>query len=177
MPLAYQMRPQLRKFPFPELGKALVQFFAGHQRQHGIAQKLQLLVIADPVFAVARLLRFLLACLRTMRHRLLDDRAPPEMIAQPLFQRRDFPFFHTWEQLSKCGDSQSEMDPKSKCADSRPRLSSERISHACSNRVSGDALSSSPAPQSVPARCRYSTWSADPVRLALPCRRPNPHGP
>ena len=70
------------------------QFFAGHQRQYRIAQELELLVVTDFVLALSRLLRFLFPGLGAVRDRLLDDRAPPEMVAQPLFQRRDFPFLH-----------------------------------------------------------------------------------
>src|SRR5208337_686738 len=92
------MRPQLRKFAFAKMRKALEQFLARHQRQHRIPQKFQLLVVAHFVLAVAGLLRFLLARLRTVRDRLFNDCAPPEMVAQPLFQRRDFPFLHKWGQ-------------------------------------------------------------------------------
>ena len=95
MPLAHQVRPQLRKLALPELRKPLEQLFAGHQRQHRISQKLQLLVVADRVLALARLLRFLLSRLRAVRDRLLNHRPPPEVIAQSFFERRDFPFLHT----------------------------------------------------------------------------------
>src|SRR6266568_3069495 len=90
------MSSQLRKFTFPKLRKALKQFFARHQRQHRISQEFQLLVVADLVLALARLLRFLLPRLRTVRDRLFNDGSPAEMVAQPFFQRRDFPFFHMW---------------------------------------------------------------------------------
>src|SRR5579863_4966458 len=88
------MRAQLGKFALAKMGKALKQFFAGDERQHGIAQELQLFVVADLVFALARLLRFLFAGLRTMGDRLLHHRAPAEMVVQGRFQRGDFPFFH-----------------------------------------------------------------------------------
>src|SRR5208337_4292247 len=71
------------------------QFFTRDQPQNGIPQKLELFVVADPVLALARQLRFLLPRLRTVRDRLLEDRAPPEVIAQLRFQRRDFSFFHS----------------------------------------------------------------------------------
>ena len=94
MLLADQMRPQFGEFALAELGKALEQFFAGHQRQHGIAQEFKLLVVTDPVFALPRLLRFLLPRLRAVRDRLLNHCPPPEVIPQCLFERRDFPFLH-----------------------------------------------------------------------------------
>src|ERR1700687_1666768 len=89
------MRSQLREFPFPKMRKALEKFFARHQGQHCIAQEFQLLVVADGILAVAGLLRFLFARLRTVRHRLLNNGPPPEMVAQSFLQRRDFPFLHT----------------------------------------------------------------------------------
>src|SRR5581483_2230931 len=61
-----------------------------------IPQELQLLVVADLIFALARLLRFLLPGLRAVRHGLLNDRSSPEVISQPQLKRRDFPFFHLW---------------------------------------------------------------------------------
>src|SRR5579872_1350268 len=103
MPFAHQVGAQFGKLALPELRKPLVEFLASHQRQHGIAQELQLLIVADLVLAVPSLLRFLLAGLRTVRYRLLNHRAPPEVIPESQFQRRDFPFLHTWRQLeSKC---------------------------------------------------------------------------
>src|ERR1035438_4535224 len=98
MPFADQMRSQLRKFTLPKLREALEQFFARHQRQHRITKEFQLLVVADFVLAFARLLRFLFPRLRAVRDRLFNDGPAPEMVAQPLFQRRDFPFFHRWGQ-------------------------------------------------------------------------------
>ncbi len=92
------MRPQLREFAFPKMRKALEQLFARHQRQHRISQEFQLLVVADLVLALACLLRFLFPRLRAVRDRLFNDGPPPEMVAQPLFQRCDFPFFHMWGQ-------------------------------------------------------------------------------
>ncbi len=94
MPLADQVRPQLRKLTFAKMWEALKEFFAGHQRQHRIAQKLELLVVADGVLAVARLLRFLFSRLRTVGDRLLNYRPTPEMVPEPFFQRRNFPFLH-----------------------------------------------------------------------------------
>src|SRR5579863_417318 len=70
------------------------QFFACNQRQNRISQKLQLLVVVDSVFALACLLRLLLARLRAVSERLLDHRPPAEMVAQRRFQRGDFPFLH-----------------------------------------------------------------------------------
>src|SRR6202034_2025155 len=95
MPLAHQVRPQLRKLAFPKMGEALEQLLASYQLQNRVSQKFQLLVVTDPVLALARLLRFLFPRLRTVRDRLFNDGPPPEMIAQPLFQRRNFPFLHT----------------------------------------------------------------------------------
>src|ERR1700730_8174887 len=89
------MRPQLRKLTFPKVWKALEKFFARHQGQHRISQEFQLLVVADGILAVAGLLRFLFPRLRAVRHRLLNNGPPPEMVAQSFFQRRDFPFLHT----------------------------------------------------------------------------------
>ena len=88
------MRTKLRKFPFTKLGKPLEQFLACNQSQYRISQKLELLVVADLVLALARLLRFHLARLRAVGHGLLNHGTPPEVIAQALFQRRDFPFLH-----------------------------------------------------------------------------------
>ena len=90
------MRPELRKFAFAKLGKSLKQLLAGNQSQHRVSQKLKLLVVADFVLALARLLRFLFPRLRAVRDRLLNHRPPPEVIAQALFQRRDFAFLHRW---------------------------------------------------------------------------------
>src|SRR5579859_517868 len=165
MPFAHQVGAQFRKLALPELWKPLVEFLAGHQRQHGVAQKLQLLIVADLVLAVPSLLRFLLARLRTVRYRLLNHRAPPEVIPQSQFQRRDFPFLHTWRQLEQ-----------NVCGESRRRPFGERqltcLPQWCVGRVS-----SSPAPRSAPAPCRCSAWSADPVRPAPLCPPPNPAGP
>src|SRR5450432_579913 len=94
MPLADQVRPQFGELALAELGKTLEQFFAGHQRQHGVAQEFELLVVADSIFALARLLRLLLPRLRAVRDRLLNHRPPPEVITQCFFERRDFPFLH-----------------------------------------------------------------------------------
>jgi hypothetical protein len=105
MPFADQVRPKLREFAFPELRELLEQFLAGYQRQHRISQKFQLLVIADLVLTFARLLRFLLSRLRTVRNRLLNDGPPPKMVAQSLFQRRDFPFLHMWDCHQMWGQS------------------------------------------------------------------------
>ncbi len=61
--------------------------------------------------ALPGLLGFLFARLRTVRDRLFYDGAAPEMVAQSLFQRRDFPFFHIWGQrpfdLLRAGSRQS----------------------------------------------------------------------
>src|SRR5579864_408459 len=148
MPFAYQVGAQFGKLALPELWKPLVQFLAGHQRQHGIAQKLQLLVVADLVLAVPSLLRFLFARLRTVRYSVLNHRAPAKVIPQSLFQRRDFPFLHTWRQP----ESKSEHSRPSR-GDSRGGLSGERNSPACHNRVVS-RVSSSLAPRSAPAPCR-----------------------
>src|ERR1051326_1477118 len=98
MPFAHQMSAEFGKLALPELRKPLVEFLARHQRQHGVAEKLQLLIVADLALGVPSLLRFLLAGLRTVRFRLLNHRAPPEVIPQSLFQRRDFPFLHRSEE-------------------------------------------------------------------------------
>src|SRR4029077_4928587 len=96
VPFADQMGAQLREFTFAKLWKPLEQLLAGDERQHRVAQKFHLLVVADLIFAVRsrQLLRFLFTRLRAMRDRLLHDGAPPEVVAQRRFQRRDFPFFH-----------------------------------------------------------------------------------
>ena len=94
VPLAHHMGAQLRKFALAKLRKALKQFFAGHQRQNRVPQKLQLLVVVDPVLALPRLLRLLLPRLRTVSNGLLDHRPAAEVVAQRRFQRGDFPFFH-----------------------------------------------------------------------------------
>src|ERR1700676_1606962 len=94
MALADQVSPQLRKLAFPKMREALKQLFAGHQLQHRITQKFQLLVVTDLVLALARLLRFLFPGLRAMRDRLLNDGPPPETVAQSLFPPRNFPFLH-----------------------------------------------------------------------------------
>src|ERR1700680_455696 len=94
MPLADQVRPQLRKLTFPKMWEALEKFFAGHQLQHRISQKLQLLIVTDLVLALPSLLRFLFPRLRTVRDRLLNNGPPPEMVAEPFFQRRKFSFLH-----------------------------------------------------------------------------------
>ena len=60
MPFADQMCSQLGKFAFTKVGETLKQLLARNQRQHRIAQKLELLVVADFIFALARRLRFLL---------------------------------------------------------------------------------------------------------------------
>ena len=60
VPFADQMGSQFGKLPFTKLGKTLKQLLACNQREHGIAQKLELLVVANFIFALARRLRFLL---------------------------------------------------------------------------------------------------------------------
>jgi hypothetical protein len=47
MILTDQMRPQFRKLPFAELGKASKKFFGSHKAQNGIPEELQLLVVRD----------------------------------------------------------------------------------------------------------------------------------
>ena len=59
MPLAHHMGAQLREFSFAKMRKALKQFFAGDECENRIAKKLQLLVVVDLKFVLARLLRFL----------------------------------------------------------------------------------------------------------------------
>src|ERR1700686_361331 len=88
------MRPQLREFALTEMRKAMEQLLTRHQSEPRVSQKFQLLVVADFIFALAGLLRFLLARLRAVRDRLLNHGPPPKMVAEPLFQRRDFPFLH-----------------------------------------------------------------------------------
>src|SRR5690348_3224270 len=155
MPFAHQMSAQFGKFALPELRKPLVKFLASHQRQHGVAQKLQLLIVADLVLAVPSLLRFLLAGLRTVRYGLLNHRAPPEVIPQSLFQRRDFPFLHTWRQLESKVLWRQPPSAVRRALLARPKRAVSRVS-------------SSPEPRSARAPCRCSAWSADPVRLAPP---------
>src|ERR1700745_1173822 len=87
------MRPELRKFTFSKMGETLKKFLAGNQCQYRIPQELQLLIVPDFVL-IPRLLRFLLASLRTMRDGLFYDGTTAEMVAQALFQRRNFPFLH-----------------------------------------------------------------------------------
>lgn len=88
------MRAQLGKFALAKMRKPLKKLFAGNQRQHGVAQKLQLFVIADLVFALTGLLRFLLARLRTVGESLLHHRPAVKVVVQSRFQRGDLPFFH-----------------------------------------------------------------------------------
>src|SRR5580698_2848878 len=100
------MRSQLRKFTLTKMRKALKQLLAGDQSEHSVPQELQLLVVADLVLAVAGLLRFLFSCLRAVSDRLLNYRPPPEVITQPLFQRRDFAFLHKVGGLAKAETEQ-----------------------------------------------------------------------
>src|SRR5207302_3529533 len=140
------MRSQLRQFTFPKLRKALQQFFARHQRQHRIPQKLQLLVVADLVLALARLLRFLLPRLRTVRDRLFNDGSPAEMVAQPFFQRRDFTFFHMWAYVGTAYVGTA--------ASGCPESAARRI-FLLTLRFNSSAV-----PPSFPAPCRHSASSA-----------------
>ena len=61
MPFTDQVGAQLREFALAKLRETLKQLFTGDQRQHSVAQKLQLLIITDLIFGFCRLLRFLLA--------------------------------------------------------------------------------------------------------------------
>src|SRR5580658_2856258 len=88
------MRAQLGKFAFAKMGKALKKLFAGNHGEHGIAQKLQLFVITDLIFAFPGLLRFLFARLGTMGESLLHHRPAVKVVVQSRFQCGDFPFFH-----------------------------------------------------------------------------------
>src|ERR1039457_2058131 len=160
------MRSQLRKFTLPKLREALEQFFARHQRQHRITKEFQLLVVADFVLAFARLLRFLLPRLRTVCDRLFNDGPAPEMVAQPLFQRRDFPFFHRWGQPLFCPAARSIRTAALSCL----------AGSACFGSSVPVATSSS-APQSVPEPCRHSVSLAGPSHRATPCPRRSPDGP
>ena len=76
------MGAKFGKLAFAEVRKSLKQFFAGNQRQHGVAQKFQLLVVADFIFIVGDgLLRFLLARLGAVRNRLLNNRPSAKVVA------------------------------------------------------------------------------------------------
>src|SRR5215467_3253147 len=97
VPLAYQVRPQLGKFPLAKVREAPKQLFTGDQGQHRVSKKLQLLVVADSILAVTRLLRLHFARLRTVGDCLLDHRPPPKMVAESFLERRDFPFLHKIE--------------------------------------------------------------------------------
>src|SRR5215470_3373368 len=105
VPLAYQMRPQLGKIALAKVRKAPKQLFTGDQGQHRVPQKLQLLVVADSIFAVTGLLRLHFARLRTVGDCLLDHCPPPKMVAESFLERRDFPFLHkieTYPAIANC---------------------------------------------------------------------------
>ena len=126
MPFADQMSPQFREFALTKMRKTMEEFFASHQRQDGIAKKLELLVVADP-YLLLSLLRFLLTGLRTVGDCLFNDRTVPEVVTQPRFERRDFPFLHN-------------------------RIEAEQIRRSCTL-----AFSESLAQQREPAPFRHST--------------------
>jgi hypothetical protein len=50
-----------------------------------------------------------------VRDRLLNDRAPAEVIAEPFFQRRDFPFFHKWGQVGSDEYGDGSPRPSAEC--------------------------------------------------------------
>src|ERR1700686_2375181 len=146
------MRSQLRKLTFPKMWKALEKFFARHQGQHCIAQEFQLLVVADGIFAVAGLLRFLFPRLRAVRHRLLNNGAPPEMVAQSFLQRRDFPFLHTKGIAVKNRRTTYFFGGVAVCPGAEPPLSF--VKRSFSSRA---AL---PTPKSGRSFVRSTAWSA-----------------
>src|SRR5579862_2505314 len=166
-----QMRPQLRKFALPKMGKALEEFFARHQRKHRISEKFQLLVVADLVLALARLLRFLLPRLRTMRDRLFKDGPPPEMVAQPLFQRRDFPFLHAGARIYGALKSRDYVEQlPSATAVRRSPLPAVATPSLLSQ-------SSFSVPPPLPEASHWSAWSAGPSHRALPSPHRRPADP
>src|ERR1700686_475592 len=146
------MRSQLRKPTLPKMWKAPEKFFARHQGQHCIAQEFQLLVVADGVLAVAGLLRFLFASLRTVRHRQLNNGPPPEMVAQSFLQRRDFPFLHTKGVAFKNRRALYFFGGVAVCPGAVPPLSF--VKRSFSSRA---AL---PTPESGRSLVRSTAWSA-----------------
>src|SRR5579864_1734510 len=94
MSLAHQVCAELRKFSFAEVRKALEKFLAGDEGKNSVSEKLQLFVIVDLVLTLPSVLSFLLTSLGTVSDRLFDDCPPAEVIAQSVFQCRDFAFFH-----------------------------------------------------------------------------------
>src|ERR1700684_3198625 len=138
------------------------QFFAGHQCQNRVAQKLQLFVVVDPEPALPSLLRLLFPSLRTVGESLLDHRPAVEVVVQRRFQCSDFPFFHDETTRTRSSKSSSKKRTFPGCGTGlrlrfdRVRLPAAQASLSITSRV---------------ARPRWSTASADP----FPCARHPPH--
>src|SRR5512146_682100 len=96
--LAHQVRPRLRQLPFTELRVAGEQLLAGHEAQHGVAQELQLLVVAQRHGG----LRLLLARVRAVRDRLLQQLGSSELVSKGLFQPFSFSAFHSQNCVPAC---------------------------------------------------------------------------
>ena len=94
MSFTHQVRAQFRKLAFPESREPAKKFLSRHQREHRIAQELQLFVIARTNSRLQRLRCLEFPRLRTVCEGLIKEFRLLEVIPQQILQRRDFFHFH-----------------------------------------------------------------------------------
>src|ERR1700741_3251658 len=102
MPLADQMGPQLREFALAKARKSPEQLFSRYQREHGVPQELQLLVVGGTRPRLARLRGLQFTGLRAMGQGLVEKFGMLEAMPPHSFQRRHFLRFHV-DQASFAG--------------------------------------------------------------------------